>query len=155
PRMYDFPRLSPDGQMIAVRVREGGQQDQWLYRPQTDALTRLTFDAGVDNAEWTTDGRTLVYAAAEKGGMSMFLQNIDGSSARQRLFGPGSGLWPGSWTSDGRTLAFMENGVISGDIKLLDRGKTITTPLIDSKATEWGARISPDNRWMAYVSNES
>ena len=42
----DVLRLSPDGKRLAMTVTEGGNQDVWVYDPQRDAMTRLTFGAG-------------------------------------------------------------------------------------------------------------
>ena len=43
----------------------------------------------------------------------------------------------------------------AGDVNLLRTGDATPTPFVSSAATEWGARLSPDDRWMAYTSNES
>ena len=37
------PRVSPDGKRIAIAIKDGANQDIWVYEPQRDAMTRLTF----------------------------------------------------------------------------------------------------------------
>ena len=37
------PRVSPDGKRIAIAIKDGADQDIWVYEPQRDAMTRLTF----------------------------------------------------------------------------------------------------------------
>jgi serine/threonine-protein kinase len=69
------------------------------------------------------------------------------------MYSAGGGVWPGSWSRDGQTLAFMEARQ-SGDI-LFRAADGKASPFVDGAATEWGARLSPDDRWMAYTSNES
>ena len=43
------PRVSPDGQRIAITMQDGGNQDIWVYEPQRDAMTRLTL-GGISSA---------------------------------------------------------------------------------------------------------
>ena len=44
-RDYFFPRLSPDGQRLAVRL----DRDIWVYGIANQTLNRLTFEAGLHN----------------------------------------------------------------------------------------------------------
>jgi hypothetical protein len=43
PGAYQSLRLSPDGKRIALVIREGANLDIWVYDPERDATTRLTF----------------------------------------------------------------------------------------------------------------
>jgi hypothetical protein len=54
--------LSPDGKRVALPVAEGPSRDTWVYDPQRDAMTRLTF-GGSDNRYpvWSPDGRYVVF----------------------------------------------------------------------------------------------
>jgi Tol biopolymer transport system component len=42
-----------------------------------------------------------------------------------------------------------------GDISVLIPGNGTARPVVRTPATEWGAKLSPDGRWIAYVSNQS
>jgi hypothetical protein len=56
-RAYMFPRISPDGQRVAVGIAEHETQ-LWLYDFSREALTRFTFEGNVNlNAIWTPDGK--------------------------------------------------------------------------------------------------
>jgi serine/threonine-protein kinase len=62
-----------------------------------------------------------------------------------------------SISSDGKTLIFRQRGETTGhDIGILrlDRGGELET-LIQTPFDEHSAMLSPDHRWLAYVSNES
>jgi serine/threonine-protein kinase len=164
PRAYDFPAISPDGQGIAVRISDGARSDLWVYRPAGDTLNRLTSNGDVTNGIWTPDNAALTFSSSRRDSAVMFRQGVENGVAPSSLFaatGPVSGLWPGSWSSDGRTLFYMQGtvGPTSGDILSfhLDQNGTPQRPqpYLQTEATEWGARISPDGRWMAYVSNDS
>src|SRR6202022_1169691 len=53
---YSDPRISPDGQRVAVAIEEAESQI-WLYDLARDTLTRLTFEKGINiGPVWTPDG---------------------------------------------------------------------------------------------------
>jgi len=82
PNIYERPRLSPDGQRLALAVAEGGNQDIWVYEWQRDAMTRLTFGGGLNSQPvWSPDGRYIVFQAM--GGMSW--TRADGGGKPQAL----------------------------------------------------------------------
>ncbi|HEX8029447.1 MAG TPA: hypothetical protein VF491_13330, partial [Vicinamibacterales bacterium] len=60
------------------------------------------------------------------------------------------------WLPDGRRLLLMspEPGR-QFDVSLLDLDTKAITPLIHTAAGEGGARVSPDGKWVAFVSDES
>jgi serine/threonine protein kinase len=154
-RWFDYPRLSADGGRIAVSVRENGQKDIWVQERASPALSRLTFDGTSDDGQiWTPDGQAITYSTLQDGKTVMISQDVEGNRASHVIFSTGHSLWPGSWSRDGQTLAFMEL-VNAGDVSVIRQGDVKATPFADSAATEWGARLSPDDRWIAYTSNAS
>ena len=63
PASMQYPGLSPDGKRVALSVTEGGSQDIWVYDPQRDAMTRLTFGGGTYRYPvWSPDGQYVVFA---------------------------------------------------------------------------------------------
>ena len=61
---YSNIRFSPDGQRLAMDIREGKEQDVWVYEWGRDTLSRLTFDPGEDTTPvWTPDGRRIAFAS--------------------------------------------------------------------------------------------
>jgi len=74
----------------------------------------------------------------------------------ERLTVSDNGQFPGSFTPDGATLAFTESHPESNnDILLLDVKSRRVTSFLNSRADEGWPDISPDGRWLAYVSDES
>ena len=57
--------------------------DIWVYDPQRDAMTRLTFGGGLyDYPTWSPDGQYVVFASVGKG---IFQARADGASQPQAL----------------------------------------------------------------------
>jgi hypothetical protein len=73
--------------------------------------------------------------------------------------GPGGGFGssrhPGNWTKDGEALVLTRDVVGRGfDIGLVRRDGT-EEPVLETGFDEHQPALSPDGRWMAYVSNET
>jgi serine/threonine-protein kinase len=160
PGAYLYPRLSPDGQRLAMVIVEGGNQDVWVYDVQRDTMTRLTFgSAAFVNPIWTPDGRFIVSGYIGNG---LFSARADGSGQPQALIPDHKIMFPTSFTPDGNRLAYYEiEGtpqvwtvpVADGGAGHLQAGtpeRYLSTQFVDGNAA-----FSPDGRWLAYESNES
>lgn len=59
---YVNPRISPDGDRVAVSVQSPEAMDLWIYPIERDILTRLTFDSSPKYMPlWSPDGAQVVY----------------------------------------------------------------------------------------------
>ena len=149
-RSYTNPRLSPDGSRILVQAG-----DLWIQDVARSSFTRLTPRDAVINAfpMWLPDGRRVIYRSP--GGLR--IQDADGSSNGQTVRGTSDYDYPVELAADGDTLVFMRSTQeTSFDImKLSLRNPTEIRPLLQTSAYEGGARLSPDGRWLVYISNES
>jgi serine/threonine-protein kinase len=159
PGFYQRPRLSPDGQRLALTVTEGSNQDIWVYEFQRDTLSRLTFGGGAnDSPVWSPDGRFIAFLGA--GGM--FGKRSDGAGKVQVLTQSKAPQYPFSFSPDGR-LAYLELGTPGGydlwtlpleiDGSGLKPGKPEV--FLQTPYEERHPAFSPDGRWIAYSSNES
>jgi Tol biopolymer transport system component len=155
PGAYQRPRLSPDGNKVAIST-----SDIWVYEWQRDTMTRLTFGPTASvNPLWSPDGRYILYQAT--GGM--FWTRSDGSGKPQPLTQSKSLQVPWSFTADGKRLAFHEINPETGydlwtvpvesDAEGLRAGKP--EPFLQTPFDERQGSFSPDGRWLAYPSNES
>jgi serine/threonine-protein kinase len=150
----DSPRLSSDGGRIALRV-EGALGHLAVYDLPRGTLTRLTFEENVPSrGVWTPDGTRLTYTWQRSGTPGLFWQSANGSGPAEEL---GQEGFAGSWSADGGVLAFVRSGASSQqDIWLLPiTGDRTPRPLIEERFNQFEPEISPDGRWLAYVSDES
>ncbi|HUA62626.1 MAG TPA: protein kinase [Verrucomicrobiae bacterium] len=160
PGSYRSPSISPDGKRIALVVRQDEDTDIWIYDPQRDAMTRLTF-GGSDYRlpVWSRDGRYVVFDSRGKG---IFQARADGASQPQPLIESQDPLLPSSFSPDGKRLTYSH--YTGGSYQIW------TVPLEDSEGrlkagkpeqflkssfNDSNASFSPDGRWLAYASSES
>jgi serine/threonine protein kinase/Tol biopolymer transport system component len=160
PGIYGRPSMSPDGQRLAIEVKEGSGVDIWLYDWQRDTMTRLTFAGNGGYPVWSPDGR---YIAFQVLGAGMAVTRSDGSGQPQPLTQSKNVQLPWSFTPDGKRLAFVEQDSktsydlwtvpLESDNTGLRAGKPEV--FLQTSADERDPSFSPDGRWMAYVSDES
>jgi serine/threonine-protein kinase len=159
PDIYGRPSLSPDGQRLAIEITEGSGTDIWIYDWQRDTMTRLTFTGNANRPLWSPDGTYIAFRVVGEG---MSVTRSDGSGKPQFLTQSKSGQWPWSFTPDAKRLAFMEQST-SGTaydlwtVPLESAGLRAGKPevYLQTPADERYPSLSPDGRWMAYVSSES
>jgi eukaryotic-like serine/threonine-protein kinase len=147
--------LSPDGQQVAVD-RFDVPPSLWLVDVARGSLTRVTFERQyVSTPVWSPDGRMLLYAAAGGTPPNLFLKPLDRLRETRRVFETTIQSFPQSWSGD-RIVYDTIDPKTRDDIWMVNAsGAGNPTPLIDSPYTERHARVSPDGRWLAYVSNSS
>jgi serine/threonine-protein kinase len=157
-RPYFVPRLSPDGQHVALSTREVRQV--WSYDIARGALSPVTVDGQSNYGIFAPDGKRIVFRSGAAGGEdNLYWKAADGSGAVERLTTSARSQTPASWSPDGTTLAFVEEGDSTGffqfDIWMLSIRDRKTRAVIHTAANEMTPEFSPDGRWLAYVSKES
>jgi Tol biopolymer transport system component len=106
---------------------------------------------------WSADGRRVAYASRHKKALDIFQRNVSGLGSEETLFEDDADKYPLGFTSDGRFLLyFVPTGTATGHVWLLPMsGDRMPRPFNHTKASEVPAEVSPDGRWMAYVSDET
>ena len=160
---YRAPRFSPDGRRIAVAIEHGAggifSADIWVYELGARNLSRLTFDSVNMFPEWARDGRQVAFvrqlgAITREG---LFRIAADGSGVAETLLVRPYPVWEVQFTPDGRTMLFRENHPQTHrDIWItpVDSPRA-ARPLLRTPFEERGIGLSPDGRWLVYVSNET
>ena len=157
---HQSPRLSLDGSQIAMTIRSGTfSRDLWLQDVETGQRRQLTVDAGDNHSPlWSRDGTRITFASNREGPQRIYrTTTTDPPVAETLIFG--DGRTPGSWTPDGRSLLFHESYPERGrDVWVWTtdasgNGEGAGALLIGTDANERTPVISPDGRWLAYVSD--
>ncbi len=151
------PRLSPDGKHVSLTVSAGSRSDIWIRDLERGTSTRFTFQGNNTDAVWSPDGKRLVFASDRKGTFNLFLKDAEGTGEAEQLTESEYPQFPTSWTPDGQAVVFMQPQPSRRyDLYLLSlEGDRKSQPLLGTTFTERLGILSPDGKWLAYVSNES
>jgi dipeptidyl aminopeptidase/acylaminoacyl peptidase len=157
-RAYANPRLSPDGDRLAVEIETEGNFDIWILDLDRDVSTRLTFHGGYDGVPvWSPDGRTIAFQSDRGDGPeTVYVKSADGSGEAE-LVGQGDNwIAPSSWSPDGKHIAILiQNPETQIDIAILSVEDGSIEPFLSTEFIEYGPVYSPDGKWIVYGSNES
>jgi len=159
-RAYGNIDLSPDGSQLLLSVNNAGVEI-WVWDFQRETQTRLNLGKfGGDNPAWTPDGRSVAYHPSTGEIIDWRASNNVGEV---QTLASGSdlnfGAWhPESFSPSGTELVFhgQARPGTGWDLGLIRLGDTIEMSwIIDDPFDQRGAVISPDGRWLAYMSAES
>jgi serine/threonine-protein kinase len=168
PGNYYSPRLSPDGKRLALLQFDASRGTVVIFDRERGVSSKLTTEPGRFLAPvWSPDGGRLAFARVLDRRPELCLKNADGSGAIQtmpRATGDDA-EFPSSWSPDGRailiTVTYSSNRTperrqLSSDVWVapLD-AKEKPRPWLESPFRETAATVSPDGRWVAFVSDES
>jgi eukaryotic-like serine/threonine-protein kinase len=155
-RTYQYPRLSPAGDRIALDIRDQ-ENDAWIWDIRRQIPKRLTFDAGFNRGVvWSPDGKRIAFSAQRAGTENIYWQASDGTGNAERLTEGTRPQMPTAFSRDERFLVFTEPDSSPFDIHVLDLVTRKTQGLLTSPVHSEGfGEISPDGRWLAYQSDES
>jgi Tol biopolymer transport system component len=149
PRKAANPRLSADGMRLLFEETGGGL---WLYDLSRKTLSRLTDGSTLASFPvFTRDGREAVFRSPT----AVYRQPIDGSGRPTAIPGTGPSEFPSGFSLDGSELIYQRLEAKSASDLLsvpLTGGKPRV--LLSTSAYEGGAQLSPDGKWLLYVSNE-
>ena len=155
----DAVALSPDEKALAVALSRNGKSDIWVKALPAGPFSRITFgDTGSTRPVWAPDGRSLLYISDRVGSSvgPVYQHRADGTGNATLVF-RGTTDWGQAVPSgDGRWL-ILRNAPISGSPGIFGvrQGDTTATPLVSSAASNMFPALSPDERWLAYASDES
>ena len=155
---YDHPRLSPDGRSIVLYKQEGGDRNLWLYDITRDTLSKFTLTSPSDWPVWSSDSRSVIYGSSRAGTQyDIFSKPVDGSSAERALLARPLTQIPRAAAVSGDVLIFEETYADKPNTlwRMSLRQPGEPQPLFDSPAGEMMPTLSPDGRWMGYVSSRS
>jgi eukaryotic-like serine/threonine-protein kinase len=158
PNTYIFPKISPDGTKVALRVTTGVNQDIWIWDVVRKTMTRLTFHEANDSFPlWAPDGKRIAFFSNRSGKLGIYWKAADGTGTDELLVsGVGIGIYPRSWSGDAKSLVFMETVAGNMGISAISmEGDRVKKSMLQEKHGELDPRISPDGRWMAYACDES
>jgi len=156
-----WPSLSPDGLRVAVISSESGNQDVWVHDLVRSTKTRLTFNSTTNvQPVWSPSGRDLLYESRQGRASRIETKPADGTGEAVVLVESARILPNPAWSPDGRYVVYQDNNPEgANDIHYLELQSdgTPSEPVafLSTPARERVPKVSPNGRFLAYLSNES
>ncbi len=155
----------PGDRVVLTRVDpDRGAPELWLLDVRTDRFTLLSTEPGrAGRALWAPDGERVLYSFSPPDHVArsrLFVRRADGSSEPRVLVEREFDVYPDGWSSDDRYVVYASrnSAIGAGGADLWKRDlhqQGADAPVVQTKFDETQAHLSPDGRWLAYVSNEA
>jgi eukaryotic-like serine/threonine-protein kinase len=145
-------RLSPDGGSLLATGSVNDAPGVWLVDLVRRQQTRLSAD-GLGSV-WAPDGRRIAFTT--RGGRDLFVRSPRDGDDAHIVATDAFVKIVNDWSPDGRQMIYAQ---IDAETKLdlwsIPASGGTPTPLLKTAFNEAQARISPDGRWIAYVTEQS
>jgi Tol biopolymer transport system component len=158
PERYVGLALTANAESLAVsRRRVNGGADVWVRHLGGAPETQLTFDGVAFAPRWSPDGGRLVYTTSAKLPPRLLVKGLRGSTGDAEIGGSRLPAFASCWSGDGARIVTVRIDPATRDDLYVDHvedGRAERLP-INTAANEYQAVLSPDDRWLAYVTDES
>ena len=158
PAQYIGFDLAQNGQLVYSRTAPNGTTDVWRSDIVRGTEHQVTFDGASYTPQWSPDGTDLVFSSpGDRLPPNLFTKRVLGASPASRVSRSASPDFPSSWSPDGRSIVSVRIDSTTGNdlwIQQLQRpeGERLW---FNTPSNESQGKVSPDARWIAYVTDES
>jgi Tol biopolymer transport system component len=122
PPQYHDPTLSPDGRLVMGHYRdEAARGERIVIMPTNDPAQVTHFPNAFVSAQWTVDGRSIVYIDNRRQMGNLWRQPIAGGPPVQLTKFDGLQIFRFAYTRDGRQLAVSRGATISDVVLMTSR----------------------------------
>lgn len=155
--IYREAELSPDGRFLAVVTHDSrtGTGDLWVRDLDRGLSNRVTASSWSEYQPiWSPDGRSIVFSDDRSGPPNIYIVDADGGEPREIVAADEVVQYPSDWTAHGDLILFSQRaGQNLVDIWQVNSEGGEARVLLNSDSSESGAVVSPDGRWLAFVSD--
>jgi Tol biopolymer transport system component/DNA-binding winged helix-turn-helix (wHTH) protein len=154
-----YPSLSPDGKRVAVETLEQEKMDIWAIDVERGTRVRVCSHPSTEVVPvWSPEGNQIAYSSYRAGNLDVFSRPSDAGGDEATIAAGPLNERISDWSRDGQFILYSLYPKNQTDIAYLKRGaggRWESTPLLETPARESSAKLSPDGRHVAYVSDES
>jgi Tol biopolymer transport system component len=148
--------LSPGGKKAALQLLdETENSDLWLLDLTTEIISPLTSDPAYDgDPVWSPDEQRIVFTSGRLGRHTLFQKDLI-TGKEEPLLGdpPAPGAAVDDWSLDGRYVIFRSSWG-EGLYSLPMEGERRPQLIAVTRGADQ-AHLSPDNKWLAFQTNET
>ena len=161
PGGYSMPALSPDEKTVAVSrvdLLAGAASDIWLINLERGTQMRLTDDPASDSyPSWSPAGDRITFVSTRNGVTSIYAKLSNGSAIEEPLASSVELKWNPMFSPDGKFIIYAQlNPKTNTDLyKVSTGGDKKVEPFLQTNFIDAQPRVSPNGRWVAYISNET
>ncbi len=161
PGGYNMPALSPDEKSVAVSRADllaGTASDIWLINLERGTQIRLTDDPATDNfPAWSAAGDRITFVSARNRQSSIYQKLSNGSAVEEPLVSSAEQKFNPTFSPDGKFIIYSQlNPKTNVDLYLVSTGSDKRIEMfLQTSFIEAQAHVSPNGRWVAYISNET
>ncbi len=155
-RLENFPisafsrfALSPDERFLAVTIASDSD-DIWVYDILEKTRRKLTSQGANRDPVWTPDGKEIYYRSSEQNRLGLYKVSAFGGQ-RRKIAGFDSWYIRPIFGSSSTPMLLEVNKAIVDIADVSDLESVDTT----SQHVSWGSAISPDDKWVTYVSDRT
>ena len=158
--LFNSLSLAPDDTSVVYdeSAARTGSVDLHRLDFATGKTVRLTFNAAHDMFPfWSRDGRMIFFNSLRSIPPELFTIDADSAGNERQVLKKRFPTIPNDVSSDGRLLIYQGiRSTTNGDVfaVALDGGQQ-EVPVLETRANEGHAMLSPDGRLLAYISNET
>lgn len=152
PKVLFNPRLSPDESFVLASSSVTNDPGLWRAGLKTAEYARLATDAV--GPLWAPDGQRVAFTA--DGSTDVLIRTAGTDGTADPLLEGGTVKVLNDWAPNGDSIVYTQLGDTTRlDLWTVDTTTGRAAPLLATEFNEMQARISPDGRWIAYVSDAS
>ena len=151
---FHAPQFSPDGRRIAMDFTAADGRDVWVLDLDQRTQTRVTFNKDGHDPVWARDGRSLLYLTRTGAGLGIYRAYPGSDRAADSVFASSELQWTGIPLPAGGLLTSLVRRSGSDLVRISTDGRN-PAPVVATEFEEAWPALSPDGRWLAYVSNQS
>jgi len=151
--------LSPDGRLVAIQRWDPERQSHaiWIGDLARGGWSRLTFSTrGEMWPVWSPDARRVAFASLQESGLPAIYEKIVGGQVSEGvLVRQPTVLTPTDWSAQYLLFHRVTEGQNRRISAFPTSGSGEAISLREAAFDQGGARLSPDQKWLAYESDES
>jgi Tol biopolymer transport system component len=146
--------LSTDDRHLVAQIEDGSQSDLWMIDLQEGTRSRITSEAKSEGSPvLSPDGQHVAFASDRNGIDDMFQKRTDGAGDEPVLLKSNARKYPTDWSRHWISFTTFDSAR-KQDLWVLEPGGH-AQPYLQTEFSERDGRLSPDERWMIYVSDEA